>query len=393
MKRVLYLIAFALLGVASQAQQPGFPTYQTQPVSISGTVPVTVGNSHYLARIMQPEKDRMRREGMRVNQAYTTYAQSLTVTPPQTQTLTINNNTAYFSYTPQVGNKTWFEEINVSVSEPTYIALQWQNSPLNIAGFAANYDPVYVTPNQPYKFTINNWVYNNETIAITQVGSFTTTQNFWVRVGVSAAVRTTMDFGRNAEKVILKIHDSILNGSGPSSWEDYFDARLRTELQKVTGKTWEIIGKGNGGFTSSQIEAMRSQGEIRNIIQPDIILYEPMMNDNDANVYDANLAKMIAEKQTYFPGALMFVIGITPRSDANESILAQCRAKAEARVLATNDNRVILVNMGDLWSPGATPSSYWVDSSPPYVHPNATGHGLMFTRLWSRVSPVLHLIP
>ncbi|RIV20342.1 SGNH/GDSL hydrolase family protein [Fibrisoma montanum] len=348
--------------------------------------------SGMLARFSEPFESKLEREGMPIYQAYNNT--NLTSTAPAP--VTVANNQTYFSFTPQVGTKVWIEELQITVPEALTIAVQWQNSPIAVSGFGGNYVARRVLPGVENRIPIRRFVPNNVTLSVTQVGNYTLTAGpGTVQIGFTAGIRTSMDFGRNAERVILKLHDSILDGSGPSSWDDYFDVKLRNRLAKATGKTWEIVSKGKGGFTSASIDALRAQGQL-NVTQADIILYEPMMNDTDTAAYSANLSRIITWKQTYFPKAFMFVIGITPRSDAQEATLAQLRTIAQNKVAAARaagDDRIISVNMGDLWASNATPSLYWSDGSSPYVHPNAAGHALGDARLWQSVSPIVSQLP
>ncbi|RIV23605.1 SGNH/GDSL hydrolase family protein [Fibrisoma montanum] len=420
-----FTILLGLASLISHAQQiPAFPvkvtspvgvtgtvqTEVTKPIAITGTVPVsgtvtasvpgtvTVGGSvsatitnrvsavlnnvSYMSRVLQSFENRLEVEGMPIFQAFNNTNISGSV----------SNNQTYFSFTPQVGTKVWIEELQITVPEALTMAVQWQNSGIAVAGFGGNYMARRMLPGVENRIPIRRFVPNNVTIAVTQVGNYTLTSPIGVtgtvQAGFSSGLRTSMDFQRNAERVILKLHDSIWDGSGPASWDDYSDVKLRNRLVTQTGQTWEILSKGKGGFTSSNIEVLRTQGQL-NVLQADIILYEPMMNDASAATYDANLANIIAWKQTYFPRSLLFVIGIYPRSDAQETILAAARTAAQTRIAALNDPRIIYVPMGDLWNPSTQQGTYTIDN----IHANAAGHALMDSRMWSYVQPTLSLLP
>lgn len=197
-----------------------------------------------------------------------------------------------------------------------------------------------------------------------------------------SGVRVSADFNKPAERIILKLGDSISEGAGITLAEQEYDFQIRDSLQKYTRRGWRIINKAKGSYTSSNLEGLRAQ---QNLYFPrvDVILYAVGTNDPSATTYDSNLAAMLRSLTFQYPRAVIIVCTPTVRQAPQETINAAIRAAAIARVTALNNPRVVVSNWGALWTQAQMSTYMNADN----VHPNPAGHAVMAGQAWDLLKP------
>lgn len=187
----------------------------------------------------------------------------------------------------------------------------------------------------------------------------------------------TDDLNFDAEKTILVLGDSILNGTGPTSSAGLWTFQARDHF-KSQGPTVRIVQMTNSGSTSSEHEAWRKAGRYDGV-EADLVIHAVSVNDAGnavpAATYRANLAAMWAHVQKRWPDATLIIAGPSPlennTSHANAELL---RAEAADFVADTADPKLKYINLGTAFD--RLDAGFYVgsDAAGSRVHPDQDGH-------------------
>lgn len=211
------------------------------------------------------------------------------------------------------------------------------------------------------------WLPEGQTIGLVAAQNFTAAISFGI-----TGFRITNDLNYGANKVILHIGDSISNTIGATYLEGFHHGIFRDYL-KDQGVNCRLVIKGNGGYTSSNIDYLRASDQL-NIPQADLIIYEIGTNDNVIPTFQANFDKVIPWKRRNYPNATMIILGSVQYAavPAQETNLVAFRAYEQAAVAAAApEDKVYFLSYAGLLTP--TTADYLAD----LIHPNATGQAKM----------------
>lgn len=187
----------------------------------------------------------------------------------------------------------------------------------------------------------------------------------------------TDDLNFDAEKTILAIGDSILNGTGPTKSANLWTFKVRDHL-KSGGASVRIVQMANSGSTTSEHEAWRAGGRYDSV-GADLVLYAVGANDASTGVapaaYRANLEAFWNHARKRWPDALVVICGMSPvESNATHANAELLRAEAADFVADTSDARLKYVNLGAAFT--RTDAGYYAstDTAGSRVHPDDDGH-------------------
>ena len=200
--------------------------------------------------------------------------------------------------------------------------------------------------------------------------------------------RITDDLAFEAEKTVLFVGDSILNGTGPSNTANVWAFLFRDYLRAL-GVHARVVLKSLSGSTTSDHETFRAAG-YHDIAAPDLIVYTLGVNDAGGAVsgsaYTSNLTAFWSWASKRYPDAKMVICGVTPlENNTSEANAATLRSAASSYVSGVADSRLKYINLGSAFD--RTVSSNYVGSDPAgsRVHPNDTGHAAIantFNTAW-----------
>ncbi|KAB7728122.1 hypothetical protein F5984_20465 [Rudanella paleaurantiibacter] len=324
---------------------------------------ISFGQSYYLN-----ERDRAVAEGMPMFDVYLTLSGSLTAVQSK-------------GIAPQPGTSWYLDSYTMSSNVAAGLVTQFVNSSIT--------PPLSATPTVPPYDQAEFGQYGGSVskdvgrLLIGQTGiNFSnkrpiTDATFQGTLTVSGT-RVSADFNKPAERIILKLGDSISEGAALTLAEQEYDFQLRDSLQKYTLRSWRIINKAKGSYTSSNLEGLRAQ---QNLFFPrvDVVLYAVGTNDASATTYDANLAAMLRFLTFQYPRAVIVICTPTVRQAPQETINAAIRTAAAARVAALNNPRIVVANWGALWTQAQMSTYMNADN----VHPAPAGHLLMGAQAWN----------
>ena len=228
----------------------------------------------------------------------------------------------------------------------------------------------------PLPIQINRFIYELNTIGVLTQTVTTSTFAFTSSLG---GVRVCNDFAFDADKTMLVIADSILNGIGVNYGSEQYSFLLREYFYTI-GKSTRCILKGNPSYKSANVTALRKTGQLMPTA-PDLILYAIGTNDDDLAAFQAEFPSLLAHKKMYWPDAHLICVGTPPRQGANETtVQAPIRAYIQATVLAENNAKIHYCNIGNAFS--NVGDTYYITtdatSAGSRVHPNTLGHAAIF---------------
>jgi lysophospholipase L1-like esterase len=187
----------------------------------------------------------------------------------------------------------------------------------------------------------------------------------------------TDDFNFAANKRVLFIGDSTLNGTGPTKTEKMWPFIVRNHLVDLGYDVRNIL-KSVSGSTTTDHELWRAGG-YHDVADPALCVYSVGINDAGAAVsdatYTANLTAFWEWFSDRYSQGKMIVTGVTPlENNTSETRAAGLRAAASAYVTSVNSPRLKYINLGGAFD--RTVSSNYAASDTPgsRVHPNDTGH-------------------
>lgn len=351
--KLLKTLLFVLLPVAVLAQ--GFPVNPVFPA--------------------ESEATRISAEGMPIEAVY------------RSANSTWTTSTSFYSGKP-TPSTAWLVE-NISISSDTALSASLQFSYVNVMP-SGKVSPLWTVgfpkTGGAQNFAFNKFIYEGTAInATAQAAGGKSTS--WVRGGV-VATKVSSDFNRKADRVLMKIGDSISDGiNTDANGEDTWDFKTRDTLEVLTGKRWRIVNKALSGATSSNLEAARVSGQL-SPRQVDMIVYQLGMNDADATAYPTNLANLIKWKKRTYPLAVLLVVGPTPGKDApKEAILAAIRTNAQSQTSGQEANRIFYVNLGTAWDYTTQQATY--TNATDLTHPTILGHAKMYNLIRGALSTTL----
>ena len=187
----------------------------------------------------------------------------------------------------------------------------------------------------------------------------------------------TDDLNFDAEKTMLVLGDSIVNGTGPTRSANMWTFKARDHF-KAQGATVRLVQMANSGSSSSEHESWRQAGRYDGL-DADAVVYAVGVNDAVGAVppttYRANLEAFWNHAQNRWPNATVIVAGPTPVENAATHASAELlRAEAADFVADASDARLKYINLGTAFS--RTDASYYASTDPAgsRVHPDDDGH-------------------
>lgn len=294
-------------------------------------------------------------------------------------------NQTLFGVGPNPSKVWWVSTITFSSTLTIEASITFGSSSLAAGGALAPGFRFTITGGETLIIPVNQFVYEGENISATCI-SGSDGSSFEAKMGLNG-YQLTNDFNYSASKTILMIGDSISNGTaGVTRGENLYQFILRNNLYK-DGISCRVVTKGNGGFTSSNIDYLRAIGRL-NIQDPGLILYNLGMNDVPGNMtaFQSNLPKILEWKQTFYKDIPMIVLGPSRRRDAQEANLQILREFSNQTVEQLGDSTITFFDLGPVIPDDAT---YYATSDA--VHPNDDGHALLGTALTNYVKSNISL--
>lgn len=227
---------------------------------------------------------------------------------------------------------------------------------------------------RPHQTTASNTT-NLGNVSIRKVLDATPTGAYVYVTAMGFSIYDDLNFG--ADKVMLVIGDSILNGTAGITQKTKSMEWLTRGYFQAQGRDVRVINKSISGSTSSDHEARRAAG-VYDFAQVDYLHYQ--LGTNDAGSISAttartNLEAMIAWKQQRYPRATMVVWGSTPREDnTKETALAAIRTAQEAAVTAAADSKVKFCSLAAAFDRTVSTNYATSDTAGDRVHPSDAGH-------------------
>lgn len=199
-----------------------------------------------------------------------------------------------------------------------------------------------------------------------------------VSVAISGQVLSD-DLNFGAAKPLLFIGDSIWNGTGPTTKENFIPWMIR-KYYTDAGEDVRMLNQSISGSTSVGHEVLRARGRYdhRGL---GAIFYSLGANDAvqaiSAATYQANVAAFIAWKQRQYPQIPLVIFGCTPHeNNTNEAAAALIRTAGAAAVTAANDSKVKFCDLGNSFNRATSANYVGSDTPGSRIHPSDTGIGL-----------------
>ena len=237
------------------------------------------------------------------------------------------------------------------------------------------YAPYYLNEGSSITLPVNKILQQGEALFVQAANG---EKNGGINMAISG-FKISADTNFSASKVMYCLGDSIANLSGyVTRYGGHMHWQARTALNALrngvypNGYDCRIVSDSMSGKTSIDLISSLKTG-MKVIRKADLILFQHGVNDayqgtTDA-VWNANLAYMIAWRDTNYPGAKLVFVGATPlkTGDTNLTRLGQLRT-----IQATYHNpanKVYYVSLENAY-PDVSPSSpYFTD----IVHPTQLG--------------------
>lgn len=201
-------------------------------------------------------------------------------------------------------------------------------------------------------------------------------------MGSVAGTAVYDDFNYAADKVILFIGDSILNGTSGITDKIYSMDWLTREYFQQNGVNVRAINRSYSGSTSGDHERYRAHGNLE-FPQVDYIHYQLGVNDAGQAIptvtFKNNVKSMIDYKKSRYPAAQMIVWGPTPlQNNTKEAALIAMRSAASDAVNEANDPTIHFASLASAFD--RTNESNYASSDPSgdKTHPNNTSHVASF---------------
>lgn len=304
--------------------------------------------------------------------------------PTTVATGAVNVSAATAPGTNLVGKATWVEAITVSMSAPAIAQVQIPASadgrfPGFLHQFVVGTTPISV----PVRQLIRNITHSNNGNVAVSIRNNLTAGSVDYYVGVSLnGYRITDDFDYDAEKPILYVGDSILNGTGPTKTANMWPFLVKDYLRGL-GYDTRVILKSVSSSTTTEWENWRSAGYI-DITDPALVVYAVSVNDAGAAVSDATYLANITAFWNWakwnFPLAKCIICGTTPlENNTSETRAVGLRATASAYVTSVADARLKYIDLGTAFDRLVSGNYAATDTPGSRVHPNDTGHAAVAT--------------
>lgn len=249
---------------------------------------------------------------------------------------------------------------------------------------------VIVSPGQPAVIPVRNIFRPHQALTpytLTPIGAVTARRVLDATpagsyMGVSSAGFSIYDdLNFSADKIMLVIGDSILNGTSGLTQKSKSMEWLTRGYFQARGSNLRVINKSISGSTTSDHEARRASG-VYDFPQVDYIHYQ--LGTNDASVISAataqaNLAAMIAYKQRRYPKATMIVWGSTPReNNTAETALSAIRSAQQAAVTSAADPKVLFCSLASAFDRTNVANFSSADTTGDHVHPVDSAHAAAY---------------
>lgn len=209
-------------------------------------------------------------------------------------------------------------------------------------------------------------------------------------IGSAAGYAIYDDFNTKADKVMLVIADSILNGTAGITGKPKSMEWLTRGYFRDQGANLRVINKSVSGSTTSDHERFRAHG-LYDFPQVDYLHYQLGTNDAGAGAsaatVQANVAAMIAHKQKLYPDATMIVWGPTPRENTTtETTLISLRTGMQAAVTAAADPKVKYASLAAAFDRTLSSNYASSDTAGDRIHPNDAGHAAAYSLIQAFLS-------
>lgn len=284
-----------------------------------------------------------------------------------------------------VGKAIYIKEITAGLSAPALAQLEIAASsngrfPNFLKQMIISSTSITVKVDRIVRGFLNN---NNANIQLAVRNNLTDASvNYWGQVSASG-YRITDDFNFNADKRVLFIGDSVLNGtSGPSKTSLVWAFGVKKYLTSL-GYNIRVILKSVSGSTTTEHEGWRAEG-YHDVDDPALIVYALGVNDAGSavsdSVYTSNLSSFWGWAKTRYPNTKMIVCGVTPlENNTSETRAAGLRTAASQFVTSQNDSRLKYINLGNSFDRTVSSNYASSDTAGSRVHPNDISHPLIAT--------------
>lgn len=201
-------------------------------------------------------------------------------------------------------------------------------------------------------------------------------------IGTASGTAVYDDLNYGADKVMLVVGDSILNGTVGVTDKKYSMEWLTRDYFRSRGVNLRVINKAVSGSTSGDHERFRAHG-LYDLPQVDYLHYQLGTNDAGAGVssatYKANVAAMIAFKKAVYPNAQMVVWGPTPRQNSTyETALIAMRTAAQEAVTEAASSKVRYASLATAFDRTVEANFAASDTSGDKVHPSNASHAAAY---------------
>lgn len=282
---------------------------------------------------------------------------------------------------PFIGKAMWAETVTVSVDQKAIIQIGLGgDSSSRCPGFTTQHVadvgvPVVIPIRQLFRgFQVQTAIWTVHVRRMLSASPGTDVINASISVQGWAL---TDDFAFDADKTILFVGDSILNGgSGPSRTALMWPFKFRDYLRSLGTRARVVLKSVSGSFTSDH-ETWR-QGGFHDIDNPDLIVYALSVNDAGSSVSSAtvlaNATAFWEWARDRYPNAKVILCGTSPlANNTSETNAAAYRTALQTYVAGVNDARLKYVNLGAAFDRTVSGNYTGADG----IHPNDTGHAAL----------------
>lgn len=214
-----------------------------------------------------------------------------------TTTGNFTNGQAIVGYSPTPTMLWWIEDITLSSNMDAKVDVSANGA---LLGYTYMNKTTNLKANVSQVIPIKQWVPEGQSVNVVARENLT---GLSLDSGVSG-YRNTNDTNYGALYVIETMGDSITNTIGATYLEGFYNGILRDSFLSI-GQSVRLLNKGNGSFTTTNMEYVRATGQL-NINKASLILYMLGTNDNNLATFQANFNAIVAWKKKWFPQCSLY---------------------------------------------------------------------------------------